>query len=510
MNLLRWRVVLFLVKLSTMITRFCFLFIALMGCLQALAQYDYEPSPKGTIPSDTLVYNTLPDSLHLCTKCARSGEPINPPARWTLSRQFPQSAPSEDPWWRSFDDPILNALINRAESASFSLGAALRRMQVAQRQEQIARAAYLPTVSASAGYTLAKSSGAMGKTVANIPHNNYWQLGLSAAWEVDLFGRVQAQIADAKAAQQLAKADYDAGLVSLCAQVAKAYVQLRLYQAEYMVAAEHIRSQEKIVEMTEARHEAGLAAKLDVVQAQVVLTSTQATMPPLEAMIRAQINSIATLCGTYTDSIAPLLEEPAPMPNCYQNPAVGKPMDLLRRRPDIAEAEATLAADAAAIGIAKKDFLPTLSLEAEIGTAAHAAKNLFKHASLTYSVAPTLSWTIFDGMARNYRLAAAREQMLADIDTYNLTLLQAVQEVDAAGANYDGYIHSLSYLNKLVKESREALDLSVSLYRSTIASFTNVVDAQMNLLEYENTRLQTQANALLSLITLYEALGGGY
>lgn len=476
----------------------------------ANAQFDYEPSPKGTIPSDSLPYGANPDTVTLSLAALSAGERVALPPAWGFSRQYNQSLPSEDEWWQTFDDPILNTLIRQAEISNFNIAAAMRRMQIARRSEQEAKAGYFPTVGLQAGYNLERASGATTSALSRNPDLRYLSLGLTASWEADLFGRVGAQVKSARAGEMLAKADYDAAMVSLCAQLAKSYVQLRLYQAERLVAEEHVRSQEKVVAMTQARHEAGLAAKLDVVQAQVVLTSTQATLPPIDAMIDNQIGTIATLLGTYADSIAPLLEEPRPMPNCFQVPATGAPLDLLRRRPDIAQAEATLAADAAKVGIAKKDFLPTLTLQGQLGVSAHKPGDMFKNQAFTYSVAPTLSWTVFDGMARNYRLAAAREQMEADIDAYNETVVTAVQEVDNAATTYEGYIRSLSFLDRLVSQSREALDLSVSLYRSTLTSFTNVVDAQMNLLEYENSRLQTRANALIALISLYESLGGGY
>lgn len=486
------------------------LVMTLIAIGNASAQFSYEPPPRGAIPADTLPYGINPDTLSISLTKLQAGEHVTMPQTWNFSRQYNQSLPSEDKWWRTFDDTILDKLIEQAESSNFNIAVAMRRMQIAHRAEQEAKAAYFPTIGLQAGYNLERASGATTSVLSGNPDLRYLSLGLTASWEIDLFGRVREQEKSARAGKMLAKADYDAAMVSLCAQLAKSYVQLRLYQAQRLVAREHVRSQERIVEMTRARHEAGLAAKLDVVQSQVVLTSTQATVPPIDAMIDNQIGTIATLLGTYPDSIAPLLKEPRPMPNCFQVPATGTPLDLLRRRPDIAQVEANLAADAAKLGIAKKDFLPTLTIQGQVGVSAHNPGDMFKNQALTYSVAPSLNWTVFDGMARNYRLAAAREQMEADIDTYNETVMTAVQEVSSAANSYEGYIRSLSFLDRLVSQSREALDLSVSLYRSTLTSFTNVVDAQQNLLEYENSRLQTQANALIALVSLYESLGGGY
>ena len=205
-----------------------------------------------------------------------------------------------------------------------------------------------------------------------------------------------------------------------------------------------------------------------------------------------------------------MLAKPRPLPPYMQIVSTGIPMDLLRRRPDVVEAECNLALYAAELGIAKKDFLPVLSLDASVGTSAHAIGDLFSHDSFTYSIAPTLSWTIFDGMTRKYNVATAKENMEIGIQNYNLTVLQAVTEADNAMYAYLRTLDEIEKTEAAVNASRESLDLSIDLYKRGLAAFTNVIDAQIDYLTYAGSLIESQGQALDNLVTLYEALGGGW
>ncbi len=373
-----------------------------------------------------------------------------------------------------------------------------------------ARAGYYPSLGLQGGWTKARSSGALGNVSMPATTTDYFSLGLNMSWEIDVFGKISAKASQQKALYNATRAEYAATMVTLCANIAKAYVNLRVWQAEWQVAVEHIASQEKIVKITEARHEAGLASMLDVTQARIVYYSTQASMPTLRSSIRTTINSIALLLGVYPRDINDLLEPTSPLPDHRQIVPVGVPAELLRRRPDIVEAEYELASYAAALGIAKRDFLPTLSLNGSIGTGAHSAGDLFSRNSLTYSIEPTLTWTIFDGMSRRANMASARQQMEIGIESYNNTVMTAVEEVDNAITTYAGTLRNLDILDDVVTQSRKSLDLSLDLYKRGLSPFNNVVTAQMNLLEYQNSVVTASGNALTALITLYEALGGGW
>lgn len=432
------------------------------------------------------------------------------PAQWQYTEMLSQSLPSDDAWWRDFEDPILDSLINMAESANYNLNAAAHRIEASRQARREALAAYYPTVGLNAGYSRARTSGAMTPD-GTASTSGSWQLGGTMSWEIDVFGRVRSNVKASDAALQATRAQYTAAMISLTAEVAKTYVQLRMYQEQLAVANAHQVSQQKVVAIAEARLEAGIGNALDVSQARTVLYSTRASVPALEAMIESSYNSLATLTGQFPAKIHEMLAgTPTGMPHDPGHIAAGIPADLLRRRPDVVEAEAEMAHAAALCGVAKKDFLPTLSLSAGASTQAANAGDLFTGRSFTWSVAPTLSWTLFDGLARNARSAAAREDFEASVDNYNQTILTAVQEVDNAMANYNAALHAIELRKDVIRESRRSFDLSLDLYKQGLTQFSNVSDAMMSLLSNQNSLISSEGNLLSSYISLYQALGGGF
>ncbi len=431
-------------------------------------------------------------------------------AAWQYDEMLTQSLPSDDEWWKGFEDATLDSLINMAEAANYNLRAASRRIEASRQSRREALAAYYPQIGLDAGYSRARTSGALvpdGRAATS----GAFQIGASMSWEIDLFGRVRQNVKASDAALQATKAQYTGAMVSLTAEVAKTYVQLRMYQEQLAVANAHQVSQQKVVAIAEGRHEAGIGSALDVSQARTVLYSTRASVPPLEAMIESSYNSLATLTGQFPDKIREMLAAtPATMPHDPGRVAAGVPADLLRRRPDLVEAEAEMAHAAALCGVAKKDFLPTLSLSADASTQAANAGDLFSGRSFAWSVAPTLSWTVFDGLARNARSAAARADFEASVDNYNETLLTAVQEVNNALANYKASLRAIELRKDVIHESRRSFDLSLDLYKQGLTPFNNVSDAMMSLLENQNSLISSEGSLLNSYISLYQALGGGF
>lgn len=434
--------------------------------------------------------------------------PDSLPAAWSYESPLFTSLPSDDRWWTGFDDSILSSLIARGENNSLDLSATLHRIEAARRNWQLASSAYFPTIGLSAGWTKNRSAGDLTIPAGRSMTTDYFSLGLSFSWEIDVFGRVREQAKLGKADFNATRAEYEAAMVSLAANIAKAYVNLRLAQECIEVAKRQIASQEKIKAITEARFETGLASKLDVAQSLTVLYSTQASLPALENEARSAINSLALLIGVTPAEIEPELKTPRSLPNPFRTVNIGVPADLLRRRPDIRRAEYELAGFAAQAGIAKKDFLPALSLQGSIGASAHNAKDLFTKESFTYSIAPSLSWTVFEGMARNRRAAMAKENMLAGIDSYNLAVLTAVTETETALSGYEANLRRIALVQKVCKESEESFTLAVDRYKRGLSAFTDVMNAQISMLDNETSLLQTRAAALNSLISVYAAVAG--
>ena len=428
------------------------------------------------------------------------------PESWQMQQQNYQTLPCEDAWWNTFNDPVLTELINQAIKNNYNVASALKRIEMASKEIGIAKSGYYPNISLSGGWTKEMESARMYNYDTDRIRASYFNIGASMNWEIDVFGRVYAGVKEKKAAYNVAKADYDAVMVSLCASVATAYMQLRTYEEEINVAKQHIVSQKEVCRITEARYNADLGNMLDVTQAKVVLYETEATLPTLESNVRTMKNSIALLIGEYPGAVDDLLDSYLGLPQYQQTVDIGVPAELLRRRPDIVEAEMELAEYAAAIGVAKKDFLPTLSFTGDIGTSAHSGGNLFSKKSFTYSVAPQLSWTLFEGLSRNYALAESKLQFEAAIDQYNLTVMTAVEEVDNALVNYAALLNAIELQTRVVAESKKSMELSFELYRSGLTMFTNVVDGQISWLTNQNTLTEMQGEALAALVTIYKSL----
>ena len=431
------------------------------------------------------------------------------PSTWDYNQEYFQTTPDTDPWWSRFGDPILDALIKRAVANNFNVAAAQKRIEAARQAQRVTRAGYFPTISASASWNKERTSGDMQRARGFSQNISYFDLGLNMNWEIDVFGRINSQLKADKANYEASIAEYDATLISLCANLAKSYFQLRLAQAEIDVANKNVANAEELLKLAETRYEVGLNPGIDVVQAQIELTQIKATLPALKAAVTAAINQIAVLLGEYPDKLVNL-EEVFPLPSTPPPGYVESPESLLRRRPDIVEAEKQLAALAARVGIAKKDFLPTLSVSASVGTEAHNLKDLFGKGSLSYSVMPTLTWTIFEGFARKARVAEAKADMEAQIDTYNLTVMTAVSEVNNALAQWQNLSDQEIYSEMILRDARHERELQVDRYKQGLCGFDDVADAQSLVLQYENSLLETQASKLASLVTLYTALGGGF
>ena len=430
------------------------------------------------------------------------------PEQWQMERQNFQTSPIDDNWWNCFEDSTLRLLIEKAVTNNFNVASAVKNIRMAQKSIGKARANYYPTLSASAGWTKSKEAGAMrmGESFTT----SYFTLGASMNWEIDVFGRVYESVKEKKAALEVSRADYDGVIVSLCANLATAYMQLRVYQEELKVAKQHIESQSYVCKITESRFNAQLASMLDVTQAKIVLYETESSLPSIESNIRVMKNTIALLCGEYPGSLDSLLEDYNGMPRYEIDLSLGIPAEILRRRPDIVEAEMQLAEYAAAVGVAKRDFLPTLTLTGSVGTYSNNINHLFGKNSLGYSIEPQLSWTIFEGLARNYELAESKLQFEAAIDQYNYTVMEAMEEIDNAISEYLAYLEAIELQKRVVEQSKKSLDLSFELYRSGLTMFTNVVDSEIDWLTSENTLITMRGNALSSLISIYQALGGGW
>ena len=421
---------------------------------------------------------------------------------------FRQTLPVDDQWWKSFVDTTLDSLISIAVDRNYSVLTAIDRMNMAKAGLRMERSGFFPTVGINAGWTRQQTSGNTSELPQSTQH--YYDVSANMSWELDIFGSIRQRVKAQKETFAASKEEYTAVMVSLSAQVASSYIQLRELQQELKVVERNCASQAAVLKITEVRYNTGLVSKLDVAQAKSVYFSTKASIPQLESGINQYITSLAVLLGTYPQEIRPVLERVGELPDYMEPISIGIPADLLMRRPDIRSAEHQINAQAASLGASKSDWLPQVFIKGSVGYASKDFKDLTKHKSFTYEIAPALSWTIFSGGKLVNATKSARAQLDEAIDQFNQTVLTAVQETDNAMTAYRSSIKQIVALREVRNQGQETLTLSLDLYKQGLTPFQNVLDAQRSLLSYENQLVQARGNSLLQLIALYQALGGGW
>lgn len=410
-------------------------------------------------------------------------------------------------WWRLFGDTTLNRLVELSAEGNLQIAGALRRIEASQAALGATRAGYMPTINVSAGWTAMKNSGATTARHAETSAIRYFDLGADLSWEIDIFGRVAAQGREAGAALRLSRADYNAALLSVESSMAKAYFSLRLAQQMKIVATDQLESQRKILHITEVRRETGLSSGLDVAQATTTVLSTEATLPGYDSRIESAINSMAILVGCYPAQLRGQLLTPAPLPALPTALPDTSLQAMTASRPDIAAARAQVDEAAARLGITRKEWMPTLTVEASAGTRSSNINDLFTSDSFTWSVAPTLSWTLFDGLSRRYNDAAAKARLEAAVDSYNQTVLTAWTEVGNALSQYRSALLVEKAERGVAEQADRAFTLSLDLYKQGLTDFTNVQNAQISRLNAANAILQARADALTAVVTLFKSLG---
>lgn len=422
---------------------------------------------------------------------------------------FQQQLPVDDHWWTVFQDTTLDSLINVAVKQNLSVVTALNRIEMARANLQIARGAFYPAFSLDAGWNRQQTSG---NTDARQPQTRvgYYDATVNMSWQVDVFGAIRQRVKAQKEDFAATREEYNATMVSLCAEVASAYFNLREVQQELNVLQRNALSQKAVVNITEVRYNTGLASKLDVAQAKSVYYSTLASIPATEAGIIQYMNALAVLLGLYPQDVTAALESGKVLPDYIEPVGVGFPAQLLLRRPDIRAAERQVNAQAALLGASRADWFPTFFLNGSFGYASHDVKDLTKRGSMTWSIAPSMSWTIFNGGQRANNVRLQRVQLDETINQFNSTVLTAVQEVDNAMNRYKNSIKQIVACREMVIQGQEAFKLSLDLYKQGLSPFQNVLDAQRSLLSYENTSVQAQGYSLICLVQLYQALGGGW
>jgi len=424
-------------------------------------------------------------------------------------------------WWTVFNDPVLDNLIEIASRQNLDLQNAGLRILEARAQLGIAVGFQYPQTQQIGGEANANqlSENAPNGAGADKFFYNY-QFGFDAAWEFDFWGRFRRGVESANASLYTSLADYDDILVSLIAEVARTYFDIRTFEQRLVVTRENVKLQEKSLDIAAARFQFGDTSELDVSQAKALLKQTQATIPPLEASLRQAKNALAILLGILPTEVQDILGPPKPIPTAPIEVAVGIPAELLRRRPDIRLAEFQAAVQSAQIGIAKADLYPSFSLVGSIGLQSSDKggvlsnranfSDLFTSGGITYFIGPTFQWPIFNygRLKNNVRVQDARFQQL--VVNYQNAVLRAFQDVEDATVGFLRTQEQTGFLSESVKHYKRSEELSLIQYSEGLTTYQRVIDAQRNLAEQEDAFASATGSVGINLIALYKALGGGW
>ena len=422
---------------------------------------------------------------------------------------FLQVLPVDDKWWEVFEDEALDSLIALAIDQNPSVLMAINRIDQAKAQWRISQSELYPSLSFNGGWNRQQTSGNLG-TGNPQNRNGYYNASIQMSWQLDVFGVIRQKAKAQKELYNASKEEYNATMVSLCAEIASAYFNLREQQLELDVLRRNAISQEAVVRITETRYKTGLVSKLDVAQAKSVYYSTLASIPMTEANVIQYVNSLAILLGLYPQDVTESLSTIKPLPDYVELVGVGVPGELLLRRPDVRKAERQVNAQAALLGASKFDWLPEFFMNGSLGYSSHDIKDMGKKGSMTWSIAPSMTWNIFSGGRTLQEERLQRAQLDESINQFNQIVLTAVQEVDNAMSAYKNSIKQIQACKQMLNQGKESFDLSLDLYKQGLTPFQNVLDAQRSLLTYENTLVKAKGNSLVCLVQMYQALGGGW
>ena len=431
------------------------------------------------------------------------------PASWSFDRRKdPAAAAPADlaRWWRRFHDPKLNALVEQAVAVNLDVKQAVARLYQARAQRQAAAASFWPWITGSGSETDTHSGGS-GPAAG---HSRIYHGGLSASWEADLFGGNRRNVESASARVAAAAAALDGTRLSMAAEVALTYCQLRSIQDLLSVARRNLVTQQQSAQITRDRRGAGFASDLDVANAEALVANTQAAIPLLETNARQSAHAISVLLARPPADLVAMLSDSSPIPTAAAAVPTGIPSDLLRRRPDIRSAEANAHAATAQIGVAVADLFPKFSLTGSLTQQSAKLTDWLSPTARVSGFGPSFNWALFQGgsVQANIRLqqAVRAEAVLA----YRKTVLVALQEVEDAMVACANDRKRHDSLAEAVSANQRAVDLSVKLYTAGQIDFLNVLNAQRSLLLSESEFTQNNLALATDLITLYKALGGGW
>ncbi|QIL69495.1 efflux transporter outer membrane subunit [Diaphorobacter sp. HDW4B] len=405
-------------------------------------------------------------------------------------------------WWQQFGDAQMTALIEQALAANPGLRGAQQAVAQARAQADQTRAGLLPNVNGS--------GSAQRSRQGNNGSSNYVSTGLDASWEIDLFGKLQSGVTASEADLAATRAALEGARVSLSAEVALAYVDLRSGQQRLLIAENNLKSQQETLQITEWRRQAGLTTSLVVEQSRTQVQQTAAQIPQLTSSIAQSRHSLAVLTGKTPEALDQQLAETQKLPQAPQQLSLRFPADTLRQRPDVWQAGEQVKAALARVDQAQAARYPSLKLSGSLGLGAATIGALSGGSAVAASILGGLSVPVFDGGALRAQVEAQIAALEQSRSSYQTTVLTALQEVEDALATVRGDRAKLAELRIAAESAGNANLLAQQQYTSGLVDFQTVLETQRSLLSAQDSVVSTEASLLQDHVRLYKALGGGW
>lgn len=408
-------------------------------------------------------------------------------------------------WWRQLEDPVLEELETAALAANHDVRSAVARLDQSRAIFDEERRNQYPKVTADASVDVRDQviPGFTDKPV----HINTYRAALDASWEIDIFGRVRAAVAAASANAQSFDAALDAVRVSVAADVARNYFELRGIQQQLSVFDRSLENQRETLRLTIVRRDAGIGEEQDVASASARVSAIEAGLPPLRTALSARQHRLAVLTGKPPGQLSTDLS-PRPYPVLAKVIPLGPPDQLLVRRPDVRAAEHRLASVAASEGVAAAELYPRITVTGLLGLIAGRGNMFGTSDSRALAVTPALQWSAFDLGSAKARLRGAHAATAEALSEYEKTMLLALEETDNALVTYGQQQERLVKLNDEVRESARAAQIARVRYREGAADFLSLLDAERTQLQAEDGAAQAEADVFTAMVGLYRAVGG--
>ena len=436
---------------------------------------------------------------------------VSTPQEWSGSQAGGVLAEAMDPeqlanWWTTLNDPALTSMVDRALADNLDLRQAMARVREARARRGIIQADRFPTIDSTGSVTVNRSSEETGSGT----ERDLYRAGFDAGWELDLFGGVRRSVEAAGAELEASKENLRDVMVSLLAEVALNYVEVRLFQTRLSIAEANLAAQEETYEITKARYTSGLTSQLDVEQAKYNLEETRSQIPSLQIGLDQAGNRLAVLLGQNPGSLKGELAERTAIPVTPLEVAAGVPAEVLRRRPDVRRAERLLAAQTAKVGVATAELYPRFSLSGTIGLEALSFGNLFSTGSRTYGIGPSFQWNIFDTGCIRQNIDVQNALQEQALISYEATVLTALADVENALVAYAKEQIRRQSLTEASLAAGRAVELAQNRYTSGLIDFQSVLNAQRALLSLQDQLTLSEGAVTSNLISLYKSLGGGW